>query len=62
MSTDCVFSGLKGYYSEKDPSDADDLYGKTKYLGEVDYPGALLSEHLLSVGNLKHPMDSLNGS
>ena len=41
MSTDCVFSGRKGYYSEVDPSDAEDLYGKTKYLGEVDYPGCL---------------------
>jgi dTDP-4-dehydrorhamnose reductase len=41
MSTDCVFSGRKGNYSEKDPSDAEDLYGKTKYLGEVDYPGCL---------------------
>ena len=41
MSTDCVFSGRKGYYTEKDPSDAEDLYGKTKYLGEVDYPGCL---------------------
>ncbi|MGA9086529.1 MAG: SDR family oxidoreductase [Methanoregula sp.] len=41
MSTDCVFSGRKGYYSERDPSDAEDLYGKTKYLGEVDYPGCL---------------------
>jgi len=41
MSTDCVFSGRKGYYSEKDPSDAEDLYGKTKYLGEIDYPGCL---------------------
>ena len=41
MSTDCVFSGRKGCYSEKDPSDAEDLYGKTKYLGEVDYPGCL---------------------
>jgi len=41
MSTDCVFSGRKGYYSEEDPSDAEDLYGKTKYLGEVDYPGCL---------------------
>lgn len=41
ISTDCVFSGLKGCYSEKDPSDAEDLYGKTKYLGEVDYPGCL---------------------
>ncbi len=41
VSTDCVFSGRKGHYSEKDPSDAEDLYGKTKYLGEVDYPGCL---------------------
>ena len=41
MSTDCVFSGRKGYYTEEDSSDAEDLYGKTKYLGEVDYPGCL---------------------
>ena len=41
MSTDCVFSGQKGYYTEEDPSDAEDLYGKTKFLGEVDYPGCL---------------------
>ena len=34
-STDCVFSGKKGGYSEDDPSDAEDLYGKTKYLGEL---------------------------
>jgi dTDP-4-dehydrorhamnose reductase len=38
ISTDCVFSGAKGMYTENDPSDADDLYGKSKYLGEVDYP------------------------
>jgi dTDP-4-dehydrorhamnose reductase len=36
MSTDCVFSGRKGNYVETDPADADDLYGRTKYLGEVD--------------------------
>jgi dTDP-4-dehydrorhamnose reductase len=35
MSTDCVFSGKKGSYKETDPSDAEDLYGRTKYLGEV---------------------------
>jgi len=35
MSTDCVFSGRKGNYRENDPSDAEDLYGRTKYLGEV---------------------------
>jgi dTDP-4-dehydrorhamnose reductase len=41
ISTDCVFSGRKGYYSENDLSDAEDIYGKTKYLGEVEYPGCL---------------------
>ena len=35
ISTDCVFSGKKGMYSEFDNSDAQDLYGKTKFLGEV---------------------------
>ena len=35
LSTDCVFSGKKGNYQEPDPSDADDLYGKSKFLGEV---------------------------
>jgi len=37
ISTDCVFNGKKGNYSEDDPSDADDLYGKTKFLGEIQY-------------------------
>jgi dTDP-4-dehydrorhamnose reductase len=35
ISTDCVFSGRKGAYRESDPSDADDLYGQSKYQGEV---------------------------
>lgn len=35
MSTDCVFSGKKGNYIESDHSDAYDLYGKSKFLGEV---------------------------
>jgi len=35
ISTDCVFSGSKGNYTEKDTSDAEDLYGRTKHLGEV---------------------------
>ena len=35
FSTDCVFSGKKGNYQESDLSDAEDLYGRTKYLGEV---------------------------
>ncbi len=35
ISTDCVFSGEKGNYTESDLADAHDLYGKSKYLGEV---------------------------
>jgi dTDP-4-dehydrorhamnose reductase len=41
ISTDCVFSGKKGLYTETDFADADDLYGRSKYLGEVDYPHAV---------------------
>lgn len=41
ISTDCVFSGNKGNYTEDDISDATDLYGKSKYLGEVTYSNAL---------------------
>ena len=35
LSTDCVFSGKKGFYAEQDVSDAEDVYGRTKFLGEV---------------------------
>lgn len=38
ISTDCVFDGKKGGYTEKDESNATDLYGRSKYLGEVNYP------------------------
>lgn len=41
LSTDCVFSGDKGLYVESDLPDATDVYGRTKLLGEVDYPHAL---------------------
>lgn len=40
FSTDCVFSGRRGGYVESDPSDAEDLYGRSKYLGEVAVDGA----------------------
>lgn len=35
MSTDCVFSGRKGMYTEDDNADPTDLYGRSKLLGEV---------------------------
>ncbi len=41
ISTDCVFSGRKGNYAEDDVSDAEDLYGRTKFLGEVHEPHCL---------------------
>lgn len=41
ISTDCVFSGRRGAYLEADTADAEDLYGRSKYLGEVDYPNAV---------------------
>jgi dTDP-4-dehydrorhamnose reductase len=41
MSTDCVFEGTKGNYTEEDNADATDIYGRTKYLGEVYYPHCL---------------------
>jgi dTDP-4-dehydrorhamnose reductase len=41
ISTDCVFSGDKGNYTESDVSDAIDLYGRTKFLGEIDGPHCL---------------------
>lgn len=41
MSTDCVFSGKTGRYTEADYADAKDLYGRSKFLGEVDYLNAI---------------------
>ena len=41
ISTDCVFSGSRGNYSERDTPDAGDLYGRTKLLGEISGPGCL---------------------
>ncbi|MDA9023529.1 SDR family oxidoreductase [Gammaproteobacteria bacterium] len=41
FSTDCVFLGSKGCYKESDLPDARDLYGLSKFLGEVDYPNAI---------------------
>ncbi len=38
ISTDCVFNGKKGMYTENDQSNAEDLYGRAKFLGEVAYP------------------------
>jgi dTDP-4-dehydrorhamnose reductase len=41
VSTDCVFSGFRGNYTEIDVPDPIDLYGRTKLLGELNRPGCL---------------------
>jgi dTDP-4-dehydrorhamnose reductase len=38
IATDCVYSGARGRYTESDPHDALDVYGKTKSLGECFFP------------------------
>lgn len=42
ISTDCVFSGQQGHYSESDRPDPVDAYGMTKLLGEVSGPRCLV--------------------
>tara|TARA_A100000164_G_scaffold382143_1_gene438953 strand:- start:5733 stop:6602 length:870 start_codon:yes stop_codon:yes gene_type:complete len=41
ISTDCVFSGKKGLYSENDKPDSSDLYGLSKLLGEINSKNSL---------------------
>jgi dTDP-4-dehydrorhamnose reductase len=41
FSTDCVFSGRQGSYRETDSPDAEDLYGRSKLLGEVVEEGCI---------------------
>ncbi len=57
MSTDCVFAGEKGWYRENDSSDAKDLYGKSKFLGEVDYLHAIT----LRTSIIGHELQSAHG-
>jgi len=35
ISSDCVFDGKTGFYSERDIPNATDIYGRTKFSGEV---------------------------
>ena len=57
ISSDCVFSGKKGNYLEEDPSDAPDVYGKTKFLGEVHHPSAIT----LRTSTIGHEFESAYG-
>ena len=57
VSTDCVFTGAKGMYREEDPADAQDLYGRSKHLGEVDYDNAVT----LRTSIIGHELASAHG-
>ena len=58
FSTDCVFSGKKGLYIENDSPDANDLYGKSKLIGEVcESPNTLT----LRSSFIGHELNSNNG-
>lgn len=56
ISTDFVFSGNKGQYKEEDIADSDELYGRTKFLGEIDAPGCLT----LRVSVIGHEVKTCN--
>ena len=57
FSSDCVFSGEKGFYSEKDNPDPTDIYGKSKLLGELD------NENIITIRKsvIGHELDSKKG-
>ncbi len=57
VSTDCVFSGKQGNYAESDLADAQDVYGRSKLLGEVDYPHAVT----LRTSIIGHELRSAHG-
>lgn len=57
VSTDCVFSGRKGGYRESDPPDAEDVYGRSKLLGEVACPHAIT----LRTSIIGHELRSAHG-
>lgn len=57
VSTDCVFSGAKGNYTESDLADAWDLYGRSKFLGEVTAPHTIT----LRTSIIGHELGSSHG-
>ena len=57
LSSDCVFSGEKGFYSEKDNPDPTDIYGKSKLLGELN------NKNIITIRKsvIGHELDSKKG-
>jgi dTDP-4-dehydrorhamnose reductase len=60
FSTDCVFSGKRGSYTENDLPDADDLYGRTKFLGEVGCDNTLTLRTSMIGRELRHHQSLLD--
>ena len=58
ISTDCVFSGIKGNYTEDDNPDPIDLYGRTKLLGEITGHNCLTLRTSI-IGRELHSQNSL---
>ena len=58
VSTDCVFTGARGLYTEADAPDAQDLYGRSKLLGEV-----VAAPHAVTLRTsiIGHELDSAHG-
>ncbi len=61
ISTDCVFSGKKGRYSEDAFRDGDDNYARTKALGEVTHSRDLTIRTSIIGPELKHDGTGLLG-
>lgn len=50
VSTDCVFNGENGQYTEDDYSDCLDIYGKSKFIGEVHNQSNVLTIRTSIIG------------
>lgn len=59
ISTDCVFLGSKGGYQETDISDAVDLYGKSKFIGELHNDEHAITLRTSIIGHGLSPNTSL---
>lgn len=60
ISTDCVFSGARGNYTEQDMPDPPDVYGMTKLLGEVTGPGCITLRTSMIGREIKHHLGLLD--
>jgi dTDP-4-dehydrorhamnose reductase len=57
FSTDCVFDGKIGNYNERSKPNAKDLYGRSKYLGELNHPKVIT----IRTSIIGHEISTKNG-